>query len=132
MRLSIFTNLAPDETEFRRLQHFGRYVHYWTCDFWNGPTFNWNDEQDAGFHLTHNDNVHSHLLSTTAQITTTSDPLPIAVASTSFDRVIGIEVLGSRRLASRFRFGFMAIHPRLRRDGCGEGACVVGVLRRAR
>jgi hypothetical protein len=32
------------------------------------------------------------LFSTTAQITTTSDPLPIAVASAFFDRVTGIEV----------------------------------------
>jgi hypothetical protein len=39
-----------------------RSVHYWTQDFWNGPTFNWSDEQHAGFHLTHNNNVHGHFV----------------------------------------------------------------------
>jgi hypothetical protein len=52
-----YTDWAPSEPNY-----FGtpgwQYVHYWTRDFGGGPTWTWNNEQDAGFGVEQNHNTY--------------------------------------------------------------------------
>lgn len=81
-----YMNWAPDEPNFQGFA-FWQYTHYWTRDFGNGPTWTWNNEQNAGFEVLNNSNRYGFIV----EFATIPEPNCLALSS------IGIFYLLIRR-----------------------------------
>ncbi len=89
-----YTNWAPGEPNFQGTPLW-QYVHYWTRDFGNGPTFTWNNDQDSGFQVTQNNNAYGYFVEYDGPFSVTPEPSSIVMLLTG-----GIACFGLRRMVS--------------------------------
>jgi hypothetical protein len=81
-----YTNWAPDEPNFQGFA-FWQYTHYWTRNFGNGPSWTWNNEQNAGFEVVNNSNRYGFIV----EFATVPEPNCLMLSS------VGVIYLVNRR-----------------------------------
>ena len=92
---SSYTNWAPGEPNYQGTPLW-QYVHYWTRDFGNGPSFTWNNDQDAGFQVTQNNNIYGYFVEYDGVVATPAPPSIVLLAS-------GFVAFGAFHLVKRQR-----------------------------